>query len=454
MRNGTKILLVIAAIVLLLPFMNCKKYLDEKSDKKLVIPTTLADLQALLDNYFKITISPGHGEASADDYYLTDVDYSSLNMESYRRTYRWEGQLLFDRFPNTWSQCYEIVYYSNIALQGLQNIERTTYNSTTYDNVLGQAYFYRGYVFSELAVQWCKGYDGASAGTDLGLPIRMNSDFNVVSYRSSLQDTYQQIISDLKASAQALPISAVHVYRPCKAAAYAALARVYLSMRDYDNAFLYADSSLAISNKLIDYNTLNANATFPVPAFNTEILYQADLQTLPNIANSRGKIDSNLYKLYANDDLRKSIFFKSNNNGTYGFRGSYEASANYFGGIATDEVYLIRAECNARKGNLANAMADLNTLMKNRWLKTSFVPLTAASQADALSKILLERRKELLMRGIRWSDLKRFNLEGANIVLKRIINGQTYTLPPNDPRYALPLPEDLILLTGMPQNPR
>lgn len=99
-------------------------------------------------------------------------------------------------------------------------------------------------------------------------------------------------------------------------------------------------------------------------------------------------------------------------------------------------------------------MGYLNNLLAKRWKTGTFVPITASSQTDALNIISRERRKELLIRGVRWSDLKRYNRDGANITLTRTVNGQTYTLPPNDLRYAIAIPEDIITLTGMPQNPR
>jgi hypothetical protein len=58
------------------------------------------------------------------------------------------------------------------------------------------------------------------------------------------------------------------------------------------------------------------------------------------------------------------------------------------------------------------------------------------------------------MRGLRWMDIKRLNKDGAKITLTRNVEGNTYTLPPNDLRYALPIPEEVISLTGMPQNIR
>ncbi len=40
-----------------------------------------------------------------------------------------------------------------------------------------------------------------------------------------------------------------------------------------------------------------------------------------------------------------------------------------------------------------------------------------------------------------------------SITLHRIIDGVTYTLAPNSGYYALPLPDDIIRITGMKQNP-
>ena len=68
--------------------------------------------------------------------------------------------------------------------------------------------------------------------------------------------------------------------------------------------------------------------------------------------------------------------------------------------------------------------------------------------------IAKERRKELLFRGLRWADLKRYNRDGAHITLTRTVANKVYTLPPNDPRYAIAIPEDIIKMTDMPQNPR
>ncbi|HEX2629037.1 MAG TPA: RagB/SusD family nutrient uptake outer membrane protein, partial [Chitinophagaceae bacterium] len=136
------------------------------------------------------------------------------------------------------------------------------------------------------------------------------------------------------------------------------------------------------------------------------------------------------------------------------FKGSYnEGSVNLFCGIATDELYLIRAECYARESNTNAAMQDLNALLAKR-IKP-FVPLVAGSADEALTFILAERRKELPFRELRWSDLKRLNKEPARATtLTRNLNGQLYTLAPNDLRYTLLIPDEVIRITTLQQNPR
>ena len=107
-----------------------------------------------------------------------------------------------------------------------------------------------------------------------------------------------------------------------------------------------------------------------------------------------------------------------------------------------------------RNGNVVNGLDDLNILLKNRFASTSFVPLSITDSQIALDTILAERRKELIYRELRWMDVKRLNKEGRNITLKKSVNGVGYTLPPNDLRFAVAIPEDIIARSRMQQNPR
>lgn len=441
------------SVSLMILVSGCEKFLDEKPDKSLAVPHTLKDLQALLDQYPLINHNdPSAGEVSADDYYLTDADWAARK-ETDQNMYLWQKHNLFDIAINDWFRTFRPVYFSNTALENIPGIPVTQFNRDEWNNVKGQALFYRAKAFLQASFIWTVAYDENSAASDQGLPLRLNSDFNEVSVRSDLKATYTQIIADLKEAVRTLALKPVHVIRPSKPAAYGLLARVYLAMRKYEQAGLYADSCLKLKPDLLDYNTLNPSATYPVPQFNAEVIFESYFPPAPPVSNNRAKIVPELYQMYAPNDLRKVVFFRTNTDGSRAFKGSYDPNGALFSGVASDEMYLIRAECFARAGKVTEAMIDLNTLLRKRWKTGTFTDFKAANTAEALNLILAERRKELLMRGLRWMDIKRLNREGGGIILSRTINGKTYTLQPNDPRYALSIPEEIIELSKMVQNP-
>jgi len=445
-------LLCIIGCLLVLP--GCKKYLAEKSNQRLATLQTLDDLQALLDNYNVINKKePIAGEISADDYYVTDASYDAMYYDSRRRMYRWEKDHIFENQLNDWYNVYQPVYYANTVLETLPGISVSTTSQAAWDNVKGQALFIRGKAFFEAATIWAPAYDSTSAGADLGVPLRLSSDFNVPSARASVAETFRQVLKDVKASIPLLPSVPLHVLRPGKAAAYGMLARIYQYMHNPDSALLFANKCIGSGYQLMDFASLDTSAFYPFPQFNSEVIYETCMPADEPLYSDVARIDSLLYGAYSTSDLRKTLFYTSNNDGTYGFRGSYEHGYNLFNGVALDEMYLVRAECYARLGNLSLALQDLNTLLRTRYREGTFIPVAVSNVQDALQLIILERRKELVMRGLRWTDVKRLNQESAGIMLKRFIHGTPYLLEPNDKKYALALPDDIIALSGMQQNP-
>lgn len=431
---------------------SCKKYLELKPNKKLLTDPTLEQVQGLLDNNDRMNRNaPSVGELSADDYYLTTTAYNALTSVPEKAAYLWEDEIIFDAFPNNWTYAHDPIYYANVALEFLEKIPKNNLNAIAHDNIKGCALFFRSRCFLDNVLIWAKAYDRSTAVSDMGMPLRLNSDFNEPSVRASVQATYDRIIGDLEQAVRLLPVTPEHVMRPSRPAVYALLSRTYLAMREYDKAGKYADSCLKLKSTLIDYNTLNSAANFPLSMFNGEVIMHYVLGTPSSLSKT---MDSNLYRSYTANDLRKAIFFRPNGDGSYAFKGSYNGSGVLFAGLATDEMYLTRAECFARAGNTTGALNDLNTLLVKRYKSGTFIPVTAVDSQDALNKILTERRKQLVHRNLRWMDVKRLNKEGANITLRRMINNHVYELPPNDPRYALPLPAYIVSITGMPQNPR
>ncbi|MDO3641255.1 RagB/SusD family nutrient uptake outer membrane protein [Mucilaginibacter sp. L3T2-6] len=445
-------------ILLLGLLTSCTKtFLDKKPDQTLVVPQTFQDLQALLDNANTMNLNlPALGEVSSDDYYVTDAAFASVTTPMFRNAYTWNKDL-YEGSPDVidWNYCYQQVFYSNVVLEGLAKMSATQRADPRYAAEKGSALFFRAYGLYAAAQLFCKPYHASTAATDLGMPVRTSSDITQKSTRASVKATYGQVTADLQESLGYLPQTVSIKTRPSLAAGNGLLARVYLSMADYPHAFQYADQALKLYSTLLDYNTASTAKLHPFRKYNDEVIFHSRIYYTSLTNNtSRLRIDTSLYALYQPDDLRKVLFFTPAAPGQT-FKGSYTGTDDLFNGVATDELYLIRAEASARMGQKDAAMADLQTLLDKRYRTGTYSPPAAATAAEVLELVLAERRKELLLRGLRWSDLRRFNEEpGREVTLQRQLNGQLYTLPPNDPRYVLPIPDIVIQLSGIPQNPR
>ncbi|TMI63729.1 MAG: RagB/SusD family nutrient uptake outer membrane protein [Bacteroidetes bacterium] len=448
MKKIIKVLLIVSV------FTSCKKFLDEKPDKSVAVPSTLQDMQAILDNQSNLNIAYSSlAEIAADDYYLTYADWAASS-DNDRLNHIWDANA---EYPNNWIGPYKALLYANTVLDNIENIPVTESNLNLWNNCKGQALFFRSFIFFQTAQLYSLPWENNGTHEGLGIPLRLTAAIDEPTIRSTIQQTYDQLIADATAAVSLLQTDNVVKTRPNKGAAFGLLARIYLSMRQYELAGRYADSCLQLYGQLIDYNTINAAATIPFLIFNPEVIFHSTSPGSSILNSARAKVDSVLFGSYMVNDLRRTVFFKNNGNGTYGFKGHYHGAVanSFFNGITTDEMWLIKAECLARTGSTGNAMAALNTLLIKRWKAGTFVPFTAGDATAALNIILSERRKELLFRGLRWQDLRRLNFETAYMkTLTRQLNLQVYSLVPGDLRYAMLIPSDVIKLTGIPQNPR
>jgi len=437
---------VLLAVSFGLVFTGCKKYLAANSNISNQVPTTAGDLQALLNRFLFDSPTP---IIASDDYFLQYSGWSSMYSIFDQMNYLWDANTPDE---GSWAVAYNYIENYNTVLDNINNVSLGDSSAGALPRIKARALFLRAYTFLNLVQVYTKGYD---------ICLRTTSSATASSIRATMEETYNQIINDFKTAAVSLPVTEQFSTTPTKVAAYGALARVYLSMSDFVNAKAYADSCLTYNSNLIDFNTLDSNSRYssPTPQLNPEIIFYTEINGSEVLKSSRALVDSNLYSSYDFNDLRRPMYFRSSSLGGFTFNGSYshEQSANVFDGIAVDEIYLIRAECEARTSEgYLSGMDDLNTLLKTRWLNTvPFPTFSATSADDALMQILIERRKELLFRGQRKSDLERNNLEPQYAVtLSRDLNGVVYSLPANDLRYAYLIPENVIALGGIVQNPR
>lgn len=449
----TNVLLVLT-IVLMAGQVSCKKdFLDAKPKKSLVIPNKIPDYQAILDNTDNIfnTNATGLGELATDDHYILHTTWQALQQQTERNGYLWAKDVFNGETNGDWNEAYKRILHANVVLEGIDKVEADPASMDAWNNVKGSALFFRANDLYNLAQVFCKPYDKQTAERDLGLPLKLTSDINEKIERATLEETYSRIFEDLLTAKALLPAKPAFSTRPSQAATYGLLSRIYLSISDFGPAQAYADSCLQIQDELMNYNTLDASAPQPIPLFNPEVVFHNSLVNYSCYTHYKGIPTPALYNSFQENDLREGINFRQYNGGLR-FWGSY--ASGLFCGIATDEMYLIRAECNARRGNTAATLKDLNKLLENRYKTGTFEPLTAATADEALTLVIRERRKELPFRGLRWTDLRRLNKDPRfAVTLTRELNGQQYTLPPNDPRYVFPIPPDVIRLSGIEQNP-
>lgn len=449
--------LVILSIIL---FSCSKEWFDAKADSNLAVPATVQDFQAILDNPSLTRSHTSFGEIAADYHYYTESIWQSLDGNVLRNVYTWTNELPYENLTSYWNNPYSSVLTVNIILDEFKKLNSNDQTSIDGRNVKAQALFQRARIFFELSQIFAPPFlDNASGSMNYGVPMKTTSDVTILSSRSSLQQSYQQIIDDLMEASYNLPVTPKFLTRASRPASFAMLSRVYLSLGRYDSALVYADKSLQDKRDLLNYSDIPVNnSSSSVIGINKEVIFLSFLPSVSSLTTNY-LIDTVFYKTFENNDLRRVLFFTKNATGVVKFKGNYSASiSDLFSGIATDEMFLIRAECNARKGNVDLAMKDLNDLLRTRWTKvggsSTYIEKVATSKDAALSLILTERKKELILRGVRWSDLRRLNLEpNYAATLNRTIGGKTYTLTPGSYKYTFPIPLDVIRQTGMQQNP-
>lgn len=461
-------MLFLVAVTLIIN--GCKKdFLDAKPRTTIVAPSSLKDLQLLLQNSDVLnSCTPALPLMGGDEYVFVDYsNWQSGYTATERNSYIWAKDIFSGEtsIPD-WNKGYSAIFYCNNILEVLGSIDRSQSDPKLYDSIRGWALFVRGYTLYDLVNNFSQAYEASTSGSDLGVPIRLKPGIDEISPRSTIKETYNQILSDLtKASGLLEPVLPANRNQPSKIAVLALYSRIYLNMRDYNLAELYADSTLLYYNKLIDYNTISKTSTAPFPINNDETIYASAIVTpsytiiSPVNVNTQVTVNPELIRLYNQGDLRSNIFFKTNTTtGKLYFNRGYYPAIRPFGGLATDEIYLIKAECLARRNQISQTISWLNSLIIKRFSPVDYRPLIVPEGADAqafvLNAVLLERRKELVWRTLRWSDLRRLNKEGRNITLTRELNGTIYTLPPNDPRYVFPIPDDEITRSNIQQNIR
>jgi len=453
MKN--KIFILLTMVLGSMAFYSCEKFLDAKPYNSLSHPNSLNDLQALLNFEWEVNYwYPGIGELASDDFVISFRGFSTM-LPHMQDAYLWKDD---SGDSGEWQLGYKMISIANVILEGLQRIDGG--DPKLRSQLEGEALFLRGWAYFNLAQIYCAPYSVLEESDNIGLVLRADSDSEINLPRSSLKETYIQLFSDLNRAVELLPEKTPHITRASRLVALSALARAYHAIEDYHSAEKMVDRAMEIENTLLDYNDLDYAVAMPFDvANNIELIhYAVSRSTEYLIYNASTHVSEELYKLYDDTDLRKKLFFEQSNAGLK-FKGFYHGKRSSFVGLAQDEMYLIKAECLAWRGARVEAESYLNTFLSKRYEKSKFSKLSFATAESALDRILLERRKQLIFRGIRWMDLRRLNrYPDRAVVLEKkfddLGDSKVYKLLPNDLRYTFLIPLLAIDAGGYIQNPR
>jgi len=438
-----------------------ESFLDEKADAGIGTPYQLSDYRAMMDNAVVMNFKASYalGIFGGDELNLQSNIWETAREIWLKNAYIWADDVFEGTGSEDWNTAYTRILYTNLVLEGLDRISLTEHETAEWNRIRGAALFFRGLNYFQLAQLFMPVYNVEVMEKKLGLPIRLSSDVNVPSERSTVRQTYDQILKDLENAVELLPEKEITTMRPSKAGCYGVLARIYLQLSEYEKAARYASKALDIQNGLIDYNDLAPKSDFSFEsdwgAGNKEILFLNYMNAYTLLTKARMNVANELLDLYQEIDLRKKIFYKTGTNKNIYFCGSYMGSGQFFVGPTTAEMYLIRAETNARSGNIKLALEDINHLRKYRLDKSLFVQVEITDEENLLRFILNERMRELAFRGQRWEDLRRLNKDPRFVKkIFRTLNDKIFSLEPNASKYVWPIADDVVNRSGIKQNDR
>ncbi|MEN5053932.1 RagB/SusD family nutrient uptake outer membrane protein [Sphingobacterium kitahiroshimense] len=347
-----------------------------------------------------------------------------------------------------WSAIYNTINRANNVIAKVPALSVTpSFTDAVRNQLVGEAYFLRALSYFDLGRTW--------GGVQLVLvPTSSSSNLENLK-RSSLADTYRQVLADLIKAEELLPNSTNRI-RATRKTVWALRARYHLYREEWKEAITYA-------SKLIDdksnYNLLTPYSSFFADNasgtnesilelyYTTNVVNTQAYQWQPSTKGGVGWIrpSMGIVNLLNNKSIagtRQSLISKVVLNGVDNWFGNL-----YYRTNGTDpafliriaELYLIRAEAYAQDNDIAKSLADLNVIRK----RADVQELNIADKATLLLAIEQENRIEFAFENHRWYDLVRTR------------RAKTVLGIDEDFRLLLPIPYAQILIDkNLEQNPQ
>lgn len=453
---------------LLLIAQGCNKELELSPADKLPTEEALSNIKgvnaAVNGMYQGLRVVEYYGrnyviipEITADNVYL-----SFSNSNRFLSSWRLSWVVSDGDVTGIWNRVYAVILRANNIINSIPVLgDGTTEEKNA---ALGQALFVRALAHFDLLRVFAEPYS-IGGGSSLGIPVI--TKFEVGSpKRNTVDEVYAQIIADLTNAKALLPESTSTKFTATSYAASALLARVYLYKEDNTTAIteatrvINAGYSIQPANALADfYNTPGtAEDIFTVKQLTTESLGSdnlgrmylkpgyGDIRVSPDLVNVLEPGDAR--RVFVSEFAGSTAEFQNNKfTGQEGISGLYSVKV-----LRLAEMYLIRAEANAKEGNYAAALDDVNAIRTHR----NLVALENVPDANVLAAVLKEKRVEFMFEGHRYFDLLRNKLD----IVRNYCNNSTQVNTPRctieaaSPTAIFPIPQrETDVNLNMEQNP-
>ncbi|SDW73768.1 SusD family protein [Lutibacter oricola] len=426
-------------LIFILTFIACDDYLDIEPVGQ-VIPKSVEEYRSFLTSAYSTS-----KEYKVLTTYRADelsLDSNVNGIEQYEDIFIWNDlnpSPLTSAFP--YASLYNTIFYTNHIINNSETIEGIQLEK---EQLLGEAYALRAMQYFELLNMYAKPYNKATAGVDLGVPITTEYDSDKNYPVQTIETVYTLILNDIETAELLINVEKQELgynYRFSKVAIKAFKTRVYLYMQEWQKAINVATEALVINGDIQDLNS--DISILPSEYSSVESILALEKIASFDIANNTTISDNLISSYIQGNDLRFSIYFSENTDGTYSSNKS--ADTKFKCSYRTSELYLTIAESLAQLGEDDLAKQKLIEFAKNRYTALGWeaykTKLNSLNSADLLIEVLEERKREFAIEGHRWNDLKRT----TQPKIKKVFNGVLYVLEQNDSRYVIPFPNDAII---------
>jgi tetratricopeptide (TPR) repeat protein len=377
MKSNIFISSAVAAIL----FSACGDYLDKTPSKSSNTPVEQASqLLALFDNTSNRRTTNYFDNFCTDDtdiptgLFMAKPGNFNLNFEISNYCHYREG-IIANTSDELWNGDYSKIYTANLIISSAPSVSG---DASTVKEALTCAYFMRAYNFFELLTYYSLPWSETNKDA-LGIPLRLGLTFDEDVSRATLENSYNQIFSDLEQAQQNVTYTEVPSipWRVSQCAIDALYARIYLQRGEYQQALDHANAALSHAPALFDWNQLTWGRSVVYAATSTwkadtlqycetnswglnEILYNYTEWIYPALSYDPSQLtlpSQELLSLYDQENDWRYIYNVVEHGARrmsidYEYPRYDEFSDGCYirSGLTTAELLLIKAECQVRLG--------------------------------------------------------------------------------------------------------